>query len=59
MIEFAPIPTAGTLHSEEETGGPSRAGTELAPEQTPDRSLHRNMFRAFDGTALVTIGESL
>ena len=59
MIESEPTPAADTLHSEDETGGCREDEPETAPERTADKSQHKNMFRAFDGTALIIIGNTL
>jgi hypothetical protein len=55
-IEPEPTPTAGTLCVMGEMGGHRDGEVETALERTTDKSLHKNMFRAFDGTALITIG---
>ena len=56
MTEFEPTPTADTLRGKDEMGGHRDGGTETAQERTTVKPLHKNMFRAFDGTALLTIG---
>jgi len=57
--QFEPTPTADTRHDKDEMGSNRDGEIEMAPEPTTDKSLHKNMFRAFDGTALITIGETL
>jgi hypothetical protein len=59
MIGFEPIPIVDTLHVKDEMGGHRDRELEAAPERTTDKSVYKNMFRAFDGTALITIGEIL
>ena len=59
MAEPEPTPTADTPHDIDEMCGHRGVEIETALEQTMDKSRHKNMFRAFDGTALITIGEIL
>jgi len=56
VTELEPVSTADTLRSMDEVGGHRDGETETAMERTTDKSLHKNMFRAFDGSALITIG---
>ena len=56
MTELEPTPTADALRGTDEMCGHSDVEIETALERTMDKSLHKNMFRAFDGTALITIG---
>jgi len=54
-----PTPITDTRHDKDEMGGNRDGELEVAPEPTTDKAHHKNMFRAFDGTALITIGEKL
>lgn len=56
MAEFEPTPAADLVHDEDGPG--VHHGVELNTA-TADKSLQKNMFRAFDGTALITIGKAL
>ena len=56
VTELEPTSTVDTLRSMDEMGGHRDGETEAAMERTTDKSLHKNMFRAFDGSALITIG---
>jgi hypothetical protein len=58
IIEFRPASTAGTLHDEDGTCRKGDGNTRTTLEGTTDKLLRKNMFRAFDGTALITIGET-
>ena len=59
MVEFKPTPTIDTVHGEDGKGDHSESEMEMAISQPTERSLHKNMTRAFDGTALITIGKPL
>ena len=59
IIEAEPAPAADTFRDRDETGTHRDGDIETARGRTTVKSLHKNMFRAFDGTALITIGEIL
>ena len=59
MIKAEPIPEADTFRDRDEMGGYRDGDIEAAQGRTTVTSLHKNMFRAFDGTALITIGKVL
>ena len=55
--EFIAIPVTDPVHGEDGKGVHRGLEIKTAPERTTDKALQKNMFRAFDGTALTTIGE--
>ena len=59
MIESEPPPTADTSRDKDKMRDYRGGGIETALGRTTVKSIHKNMFRAFDGTALITIGEIL
>lgn len=54
--ELEPTPAVDLVHDEDGPG--VHRGAEINTATT-DKSLQKNMFRAFDGTALITIGKTL
>lgn len=59
MTEFGLAPVADPVHDEDGIGVHRGAEIKAGPERTMDKSLQKNMFRAFDGSALITIGKTL
>ena len=59
MVEFEPPLTADTIYDKDKMRDYRDGGVETALGRTTVKSIHKNMFRAFDGTALITIGEIL
>ena len=59
IIEAEPTSVADTSRDRDGMSGYCDGDMETAQGRTAVKSLHKNMFRAFDGTALITIGEIL
>jgi hypothetical protein len=59
LAEPEPTPEVATPYNRDETSGHREAKIEATPERGTDKSLRKNMFRAFDGIALITIGKTL
>jgi len=59
MVEFKPPPKIDIARGEDGKDGHSESEMEMAPSRPTEKSLHKNMTRAFDGTALIAIGKSL